>query len=164
MRLIVKKMLKVGRKKKKRKENKETKRERKKVKKQTNSNAWTGFELAPLRQLLASRAWNFTTQPKKQNTRYVQSLNIMSRSRDQAHCLKKKHFSRGFKFKLKCKKSKVNRANIFCRKIVKQRERYLPNHLFSNGRFSWCSIEVLPSSPINNLKRQVEFLWLCKES
>ena len=56
VRLIVKEMLKVGRKKKKRKENKETKRERKKVKKQTNSNARTGFDLAPLRQLLASRA------------------------------------------------------------------------------------------------------------
>ena len=34
------------------------------------------FELALLGQLLASRAWNFTTQPRKQNTRYVRSLNI----------------------------------------------------------------------------------------
>ena len=32
--------------------------------------------------LLASRTWNFTRKPRKQNTRYVLSLNIMSRSRD----------------------------------------------------------------------------------
>ena len=67
------KMLKVGRKKKKRKE-----RKRKNTQTQLQ-----GFELVLLRQLLlASRAWNFTTQPRKRNTRYRRSLNIMSRSRD----------------------------------------------------------------------------------
>ena len=51
------KMLKVGRKKKKRKE-----RKRKNTQTQLQ-----GFELELLRQLLsASRAWNFTTQPRKQ--------------------------------------------------------------------------------------------------
>ena len=33
-----------------------------------------GFELALLRQQLASRAWNFTTQLRKQNTRYYVTI------------------------------------------------------------------------------------------
>ena len=70
------KILKEGRKKRK------EKNERRKVKKKTNSIARSGFELALLHRLLASRARNFTTQPRKQNTRYVRSLNIMSRSSD----------------------------------------------------------------------------------
>ena len=41
-----------------------------------------GFGLALLRQLLASRAGNLTKQLKKQNTRSVSPLNIMSRSRN----------------------------------------------------------------------------------
>ena len=69
VRLIVKKMLKVRRKKKKKR--KERKR------KSTQTRLQGLLKLVLLRQLLlASRAWNFTRQPRKQNTRYRRSLNI----------------------------------------------------------------------------------------
>ena len=76
--------------------------------------------------LIASRAWNFTTQPRKQNTRHVRSLNNMSGTitrptvwkRNTSHTIsneKKK------KKKKKKKDSDVNRANIFCRKKIMQK-------------------------------------------
>ena len=57
-----------------------------------------GFGTALLHQLLASRAGNFTTQPRKQNTRYIWSLNIISRDHA-SHRLKNQHFSRDLKYK-----------------------------------------------------------------
>ena len=44
-----------------------------------------GFELALLRQLLASLAWNFTTQPRKQNTRYSCRFDLWILCHDQTH-------------------------------------------------------------------------------
>ena len=54
------------------------------------------------------------TQPRKQNTRYVRSLNV--RINHATHRLKKKHFLRAVTNANKAKKSDFNRANIFCRK------------------------------------------------
>ena len=62
------KMLKVGRKKKEKK--------RKKEKKHTNSVARIRARASPPAVIISFGAWNFTTQPKKQNTRYHRSLNI----------------------------------------------------------------------------------------
>ena len=58
-------------------------------------------------------------QPRKQNTRYVRSLNV--RINHATHRLKQKHFSRAVTNANKGKKSDFNRANIFCRKKLKSK-------------------------------------------
>ena len=60
------------------------------------------------------------TQPRKQNTRYVRSLNV--RINHATHRLKKKHFSRAVTNANKGKKSDFNRASIFCKKKLKPKE------------------------------------------
>ena len=98
-----------------------------------------GFELALLRQLLASSAGNLTKQLRKQNTRSVSSLNIMSRSRNPPS--EKETLLTWLQIQIWVEGNcKVNRANIFCRKNWSRRERDLPEHLFVNGRLSCCSI------------------------
>ena len=70
-----KKMLKVGGK--KRKEKKESKRKRKKERKRKSTQTQLpGFELALLRQLLASRAWNFTTQPQENKIHWIAEYHV----------------------------------------------------------------------------------------
>ena len=60
------------------------------------------------------------TQPRKQNTRYVRSVNV--RINHATHRLKKKHFSRAVTNANKGKKSDFNRASIFCKKKLKPKE------------------------------------------
>ena len=89
-------MLKVKRKRKRKDETRE--------KKHTNS-------IARIQQLLASRAWNFTTQPRKKNTRYVRSLNIMSRSITRPTVVLKETLLARFQMQISVKKkSDVNRS------------------------------------------------------
>ena len=73
------KMLKVGGK--KRKEKKESKRKRKKERKKERKRKSTqtqllGFELALLRQLFASHAWNFTTQPQENKIHSIAEYHV----------------------------------------------------------------------------------------
>ena len=53
-----------------------------------------------------------------------------------------------FQTQMRCKKSDVNRANIFCRKKLQQK-RVWPSF---NGRLSWCSIGAA-NSPTNKASR-----------
>ena len=122
----------VGRKKKKRKERK---------RKNTQSQL-PGFELALLPQLLASRAWNFTTQLRKQNTRYYVTITRPAVwKRNTSHAVSKAN---------KGKKSEVNPSIIFCKKKKLKRN------------WSWPSMtdfrdieSVLPCNPTNNGKKNL---------
>ena len=70
-----------------------------------------GFELALLRQLSVSRAWNFTTQLGKQNTRYYVTITRLAVwKRNTSHAVSKAN---------KGKKSEVNPSIIFCKKEIK---------------------------------------------
>ena len=63
---------------------------------------------------------NLTTQPRKQNTRHVRSLNIMSVTITRP-TVSKRNTSHTVSNANKILKSEVNRANIFCRKKLKQK-------------------------------------------
>ena len=105
--------------------------------------------------LLASRTWNFTRKPRKQNTRYVLSLNIMSRSRDPPSWketllarfqiqIKVKKWSSSCKYLLQ-KKIKaeviVTFQNILSSMNKKEKsEDYCKADLKQRGRLAWCSI------------------------
>ena len=98
------KMLKLGRKKKKRKERK----------RKSTQTQMPGFELVLLHQQLASRAWNFTTQPRKQKNKippiseyYDTITRLTVWKRNTSHAVSNVN---------KGKKREVNRTNIFCRK------------------------------------------------
>ena len=87
-----------------------------KEKKHTNS-------IARIQQLLASRAWNFTTQPRKKNTRYVRSLNIMSRSITRPTVVLKETLLARFQMQIRVKKSDFNRSckHLLQKNILKQK-------------------------------------------
>ena len=106
------KMPEVGRKKKTRKERR---------KKNTQCQL-PGFELALLRQLLASRAWNFTTQLRKQNTRYYVTITR-------------------FQKQIKAKKVKLILQLSFAKKIKAELI------VTFNGRLSWYRIDVAAMQP-----------------
>ena len=81
-----------------------------------------GFELALLRQQLASRAWNFTTQLRKQNTRYYVTITR-------------------FQKQIKVKKVKLILQLSFAKKIKAERI------VTFNGRLSWYRIDVAAMQP-----------------
>ena len=136
--LIVKKMLEVGTEKKKRKE-------RKRKNKQTQL---PGFELALLRQLLASRAWNFTTQPRKQNTRYYVTIKWPAVwNRNTSHAVSKANKGE--------KKSEVNRAIIFCKKEIKAELIVTFQKIFSLMADFLDVVSVLPCNPTNKGKKNL---------
>ena len=94
-----------------------------KEKKHTNS-------IARIQQLLASRAWNFTTQPrKKKNTRYVRSLNIMSRSITRPTVVLKETLLARFQMQIRVKKkvTLIDRANHLLQKNILKQKRAWPS-------------------------------------
>ena len=116
-----------------------------------------GFKLALLPQLLASRAWNFTTQPRNKNARYVRSLNIMSRSITRPTVLKETLLA-WFQMEIRVNKSDVNRANIFCRKNFKAEESVTFQNIFSSMADFRYVVSVLPAARLIKASRIFEAL------
>ena len=116
-----------------------------------------GFKLALLPQLLASRAWNFTTQPRNKNARYVRSLNIMSRSITRPTVLKETLLA-WFQMEIRVNKSDVNRANIFCRKNFKAEESVTFQNIFSSMADFRDVVSVLPAARLIKASRIFEAL------
>ena len=146
-------MLKVGRKRKR----KETKKEGQKAHKFDCQDACSRFSAS---WLIASRAWNFTTQPK--NEIWDTFDNIMSWTITRPTVWKKKTLLTPFQMKLRFKKSEVNRANIFCGKKLKQKRVWPSKSSFLQWpTLSWCSIGAA-SSP--NSKHKANRPWDIKES
>ena len=124
-------MLKVGRKK---------KQKGRKTKSTCTQTRLPGFELALLGQPLASRAWSFTTQPRKQSTKHVRALNVMSGTITPP-TVWKRNTSHTVTNAIKIKKKVTLIVQIsFAEKNYSRKECDLPKHLFFNGRLSWCGI------------------------
>ena len=135
------KMLEVARKKKTKK--------RKERKRKNTQTQLPGFELALLRQLLASGAWNFTTQPRKQNTRYYATITWPAFwKRNISHAVSKANKGK--------KKSKVNRAIIFSKKKKIKAELIMTFKNIFSSVANFRDVEsVLPCNPTNNGKKNI---------
>ena len=70
------KMLNVGGKKEKKRKRAREKERKKERKRKSTQTQLPGFELALLRQLLASRAWNFTTQPQENKIHWIAEYHV----------------------------------------------------------------------------------------
>ena len=70
------KMLKVGGKKEKKRKRAREKERKKERKKESTQTQLPGFELALLRQLFASHAWNFTTQPQENKIHSIAEYHV----------------------------------------------------------------------------------------
>ena len=122
---------------------KKKRKERKRKNKQTQL---PGFELALLRQLLASRAWNFTT--RKQNTRYYVTITWLAVwNRNTSHAVSKADKGE--------KKSEVNRAIIFCKKEIKAELIVTFQKIFSLMADFLDVVSVLPCNPTNKGKKNL---------
>ena len=127
-----------------RRNEKKKRKERKRKNKQTQL---PGFELALLRQLLASRAWNFTTQLRKQNTRYYVTITWPVWNRNTSHAVSKANKAE--------KKSEVNRAIIFCKKEIKAELIVTFQKIFSLMADFLDVVSVLPCNPTNKGKKNL---------
>ena len=115
------------------------KKERKRESKQTQL---SGFELALVRQLLASRAWNFTRKPRKRKKRYVLSLNwLRSRSRDPPSG--KEILLARFQIQIKVKKWSSS-CKYFLRKKIKAEVIVTFQNIFSSMADFRDVVSVLP--------------------
>ena len=113
---------------------KENKRQEKKEGKESTQSQLPGFELALLRQLLASRAWNFTTQLRKQNTRYYVTITRPAVwKRNTSHAVSKANKGK--------KKVKLILQLSFAKKIKAELI------VTFNGRLSWYRIDVAAMQP-----------------
>ena len=123
-------------------------RNEKKKRKESKQTQLPGFELALLRQLLASGAWNFTTQPRKQNTRYYVTITWpVVWNRNTSHAVSKANKGK--------KKSEVNRAIIFCRKEIKAELIVTFQKIFSSMADFLDVVSVLPCNPTNKGKKNL---------
>ena len=117
------------------------KKERKERKRKNAQSQLPGFELALFRQLLAWRAWNFTTRLKKQNTRYCVTITRPAVwEKNTSHAVSKAN---------KGKKVKLILQLSFAKKKLKR-------------NWSWPSMadfrdveSVLPCNPTNNGKKNL---------
>ena len=112
-----------------------------------------GFELVLLRQMLAWRAWNFTTQSRKQS-RYRRSRNKLCHDHEPTFWKRSTSLVVSKANLIKVKKSEVNRANIFCRKKLKQKGAWPSKTSFLQGPTSDV-VSVLPCSPTNKGKQNI---------
>ena len=124
-------------------------RRKKKEREKTNKLNCQDSSLHFSAKLLASRAWNFTRQPRKQNTRNCVTITQPAVwKRNTSHAVSKANNGK--------KKSEVNRAIIFCRKKIKAELIVTFQNIFSSMTVgSLDVVSVLPCNPTNKGKKKL---------